>query len=928
MATYVVPQVLVFQQFRRTPNAVEDALATHISGPHAKLVRFENEQEQQLGRLGFYDRTNDVDYNIPNMPTGSKVDKTYCKLWVKNAILKYFEDTVGSGSAINRVSGYPNRIRAASINFATYGGYTRSAGLCSDVKPGDVVFVRGLDNTSTIRELWTSVRRLYHDIINEVIGTPYGDPTNAPSQTASTSDSYTGNPGVLNNVTIDSVNATNYDGLPSGYINETYVIDVLQPSTGGNATTAILKVTSASGTDNVPLLVPAAFGSPTPIGTRGLTVTFDNGGSGDNFLVGQQWTVTVSQAFTAPTVTASGTYSDFTDTVYTIEVVLGGDFSATKKPIITVTTNNGIDMSGPHVLNNAAGPHAIGTKGVTVSFSGPLRKGDKYYVPVTGKKYGPLRTIELSDNLHPNIDTTADLHVEIYKFKNKVALRRERLHNPPNLNFEVDAGANKITVYSGIDIYDEDCAQYLPLYSVQSKGFGELYLEYRAWLADLAYGLYSVGDIEDLNNLVSGDLHPDNPLKWALFKALQNTSGDVPVKFTAVADPDDPNSWARVFDVIGDKEETYNLVPLTKDRRVLDLFQAHVNNNSTPEQALWRVLWVSLKGVPKLPIVHAGSDVEGYTAPTTSDGQDALCEIVDDPGQAGTQYTLVNCTSANAQFITNGVRPGDVLRTSFSIDPFGNMTYTEYTVASVLSEQSLLLVSGPATPITVPTKFEIWRNLNATEEAQAIARAAKTWNDRRVRAVWPDVIGTGNLVQEGYHLCAALAALSSSVLPHQPLTNVEVRGFDDVSRTTRKFGRQQLNIMAESGVWIVTQDVNTGRIYTRHALTTADYSQINDREESVVKNVDAISFRFKREFAPFIGITNVTPAAIERLRFITTELLTKLRTEKATDLLGGQIINGTIVEFRRHTTFRDRIVVVVNLELPYPLNNMDIYLVI
>jgi hypothetical protein len=51
-------------------------------------------------------------------------------------------------------------------------------------------------------------------------------------------------------------------------------------------------------------------------------------------------------------------------------------------------------------------------------------------------------------------------------------------------------------------------------------------------------------------------------------------------------------------------------------------------------------------------------------------------------------------------------------------------------------------------------------------------------------------------VQEGYHLCAALAGLRSGVLPHQPLTNLEIVGFSDVPRTTSKFNKPQLDAMA------------------------------------------------------------------------------------------------------------------------------------
>jgi hypothetical protein len=72
-------------------------------------------------------------------------------------------------------------------------------------------------------------------------------------------------------------------------------------------------------------------------------------------------------------------------------------------------------------------------------------------------------------------------------------------------------------------------------------------------------------------------------------------------------------------------------------------------------------------------------------------------------------------------------------------------------------------------------------------------------------AVWPDQVGEADTVQPGYYLAAALAGLASGgVVPQQPLTNVEVAGFDDYSRSYKYFNETQLNKLAESGVWIVT----------------------------------------------------------------------------------------------------------------------------
>jgi hypothetical protein len=213
------------------------------------------------------------------------------------------------------------------------------------------------------------------------------------------------------------------------------------------------------------------------------------------------------------------------------------------------------------------------------------------------------------------------------------------------------------------------------------------------------------------------------------------------------------------------------------------------------------------------------------------------------------------------------------------------------------------------------------------ELATAVAAEAGNFADRRVRAVWPDTITVGSDDVEGYHLCAALAALSGGVPPHQGLTRLEIIGFDTVSRTTQLFSRSQLDQMAEAGVWIVTQNP-TGEVYTRHAVTTADYEDINAREEMVVRNVDSISYYMMEQFSPYIGIANVTPSTIDKIGAETRAAIQYLRSANCSTLLGGQLIDGTITELRASPVFRDRIVLALDLEIPYALNNLEIHLIV
>ena len=133
--------------------------------------------------------------------------------------------------------------------------------------------------------------------------------------------------------------------------------------------------------------------------------------------------------------------------------------------------------------------------------------------------------------------------------------------------------------------------------------------------------------------------------------------------------------------------------------------------------------------------------------------------------------------------------------------------------------------------------------------------------------------------------------------------------------------------MAVKGVWLVAQALD-GEIYNRHAVTTGDYENINDREEMICRNVDSISYRFKDFFAPFIGVTNVTPVMEDVIRGGMNKLIRTLQVERATPNLGGQLIDATVDQFFVSEILKDRYVAFITLQVPYALNNIELHLVV
>jgi len=960
MATIVKPQVLVFQEFSLVPSEVTQPLRAHISGPNADLHRYSDTDEKPLINVGAYDYTQDTTYSWPGRTAGAIVDQTYTRVFMDDAYLKYFEDLIGIVSGgrgtVAPVAGRKNWIRSSTVSFKANGtSYPRSGLLYDrDVVIGDIVYIRGVANIQSSCdeiELWTKVKSFAADEVASTVGGCREDSNNQGDTVASAVITKTGGP---DNCILATADGAAYDGLEDGHVTEVYTIEVVASGIAG-CQAARLRVTSASGTDNEDEVTPEDFGTPTDIGSRGLTVTFTNVGSAScsseasaeevaetQLVVGQKWQVTVSQLFYPACCESGGDYSGAVNDVYVVEVTKGGTFA--NLPEITVTTVKGLDSSGPTEVTALDTAVPVGSNGVeitfrdcpeqsvssgsSVSFPGDnptgLRTGDKFYITVTSASSGPIRTLILDHDIPDDLLDATDLDLKLFMEKDGLEISENRTPSPPNVNWEQEA--TQIVIKSNITVYESTWTNNgtpmaLPIES------GTLYIQYREWLQDLINEIGAINDTADIDD-IDGPLDEDNPLKWGVFKALQNSNGTL-VKYTAVSDPDDDDDWQTVLDLIDGRADIYNLVPLTRTRDVWDLYQAHVESESSETSGNWKAMFINLQTpATKMVVGESDADTQALT-PTSTDGEVVLATLEDNPNASGTQYTLLSVPEANSNFITYGVEAGDIVRFLFTTDAWGTESYTEFVVDSVLSENSLLLYEGHDVPVEEPQKMEIWHTQEKDELVTALKGIAQSFADRRVCAVWPDLVGVGGNTIEGYYLCCALAGYVSGVVPHQPLTNLSLSGFDDAaSRTIDFFSDSQLDDLDDGGVWIVQED-NDGTIYTRHALTT-DVTDVNRREESIRRNVDAISYLFLNRLSPYIGRSNVTPSMLDRIEYEINQAVSYLQSTGYTQELGPQLIDGVIRQGypRIHPLLADRIQVVMDIDVPAPLNNIELHLVV
>ncbi|KKM97614.1 hypothetical protein LCGC14_1166280 [marine sediment metagenome] len=948
MPEYVLPQALVFQEFQLVPTALVVPLRATPVGPQYALFRY-SDSDEKPGILvaGSYNPDADESFAWPGRPAGSVVDFDYTKVYMDDALLLYYSDAVGAGSEIRAVAGYRNRVRFDALVLQTKNGFDRSGVFGDrDVSPGDVLDIVASACGDPYR-VRTQILELLADPVPAVIGDADADVSNKANLVVGGTQQQSA--GAYNQVYASDVDASAYDGRDDGQVQETYKVMVVSGSAGGDAETAVLRVTALSGTESAVEITPSDFGTPTAIGSRGLLVTFNNTGSSssssgqddidpDDFVAGQEWTITAQQDYEAPEGESGGVYLGAADTVYIVEVIKGGDFGTAQ---IRVTTNTGIDSSGPTTVPALDTALPIGTQGTTFKFTAAdngLCKGERFTVPVEAAGIGAVKTAVVSTPLSPALrgicevdlgggssssssGTPPDLSVDFF-IKVDIEVTENRLGFAPLINWE--QSETEITLKTGIVAYDASWTVGGVLQPLPVKD-GKVYAHYRALVQQWVSTIGTLDDVALIEDTFDQApiVHPDNPLVYGVYNALLNANG-TDVKFTAVgaSSPIELEDWLETLEVLKGRDDVYSLVPLTFDKQVQDAFVAHAEAMSAADVGRWRIVWLCAEASTEKSIY-----VES-TALGADSGDPVLATITDDPETSGTQYTLLSAEGEH--FITDSdadVAVGDIVRAQYQDDGFGNLTYQEYVIDAILNDEDLRLHTGPSAPVNTPSKVEIWRNLNRTQIATEQALKPGLWSTRRAYLVWPDEIGNAGMTVAGYFLCCSLAGLRSASLPHRPLTNVEIIGWDDLSRTTEFFNEPQLNILAASGYWIVTQDPNDGQVFTRHQLSTNNLD-LNRREQSVTTNVDSISYTFLRRLAIYIGRGNVTPVMIGIVEGEILSILDYYSNFVVQDILGPQVISYGIRQLEQHPLLKDRILAVVDLEIPYPLNNIELHLVV
>jgi len=515
---------------------------------------------------------------------------------------------------------------------------------------------------------------------------------------------------------------------------------------------------------------------------------------------------------------------------------------------------------------------------------------------------------------------------------------------------------------------------------------GKLNAEYRALRIDLASEVKNFTSIGSLNAVFgTSQITPQNPLAYGLAFMLQNTVTPVnALGLDGNAVADEALSYVAATDVLK-RSDMYAIALLTQNPVVHTLFKNHVEQLSQPDKKLERVVIINSALHTRLVlqdelttvdtvaqsrlivetltdgaaastakstlldatapfsavkpgdivVILGGSNViEGsYTIDSVTDEETIVLTIDFASGDTSdVQYYIyrkdglaadgLSLYDRNAEFLTNGVASGHFL-SILSGDYAGR-----YRIATVESDNELTLLPAVlgVTSLVTEVSYQIDRDLQKTEQSDAVKGYSNSFASRRVVHVWPDVLETplGQRIIKlpGFYATCAIAALTTGLPTQQGFTNLAISGFLGFEHSTRYFTEDELDNIADGGTMILAQEGPQQPLYVRHQLTT-DRSSVKFQEFSVTKNVDFIAKFLRTTYSRFIGQYNIVDTTLDALRLTATAAVKFLKDRRVAKF-GGVIRSGSMKSLVESTTQLDTVEMAFSFSIPIPLNHIDI----
>lgn len=295
--------------------------------------------------------------------------------------------------------------------------------------------------------------------------------------------------------------------------------------------------------------------------------------------------------------------------------------------------------------------------------------------------------------------------------------------------------------------------------------------------------------------------------------------------------------------------------------------------------------------------------------------------------------TTVTVTEAVPSDETGGAYTFQLLELAPSAAQTSFITTTRHPITSIDSNTQLTLTTDPTNGFFGTLEditYTITDDLTLSEQSNFLEGYATSFANRRLVSVWPDtaVITVNGAATSlpGFYFGCALAALVAGLPSQQGFTNLSLTGFIGRANSDDYFNDTQLDEIAGGGNLIIIQDVAQAPVSVRHQLTS-DTSTIQFQELSVTKNVDLVARFFRNLYQPYIGKYNITDALLDILKSITEAGLDFLRNSTA-PRVGGVLRDGSISTLGEDATQPDTVNIVLDINIPFPLNNIKVTLLV
>ena len=499
-------------------------------------------------------------------------------------------------------------------------------------------------------------------------------------------------------------------------------------------------------------------------------------------------------------------------------------------------------------------------------------------------------------------------------------------------------------------------ARILVTYGAVRNDLGDELIELQNSSDDMVAKLSEDGTTEHFS------LGPENPLAYALAGfCFPNTSGSIlalPLK------SDDLSGYQTAIEVLELSTRPHLLVPLTFDADVHGAIEAHITDMSEPGETAepqTRVgVYAKLKEDAEV-VGDLANDSEAIRFSANPAARTYSSSTVDSANYvaatgAAKVFRLVEGSDSTVNFVSDGVKPGDLVRIHFGanagdwrvlrlLTTNGGLNCDELELTGLESTQRYQFDTlhsecfDPATPSGTNqnglVSYTIYRRY--TKSNWAIELEDLAAGHRGATYSYRGVVTMGMLFVDdstpdgrsgtypGYYLNAGLAGACATVPVQQGFTNYPMHGTGRVLFSKGYFTFKQLRAIESQGVWIWQTNDGADFYYSREQFTVDGYNPaaVLSSQLHIVRIADRMHRRYYRALIGFTGIYNITQANIGMFRMVLEATIQAAKDSKA-PRVGPELKDGVVNDLRCDpNNARTLLVSTLNIP-PESINTFDI----